>query len=152
MYFEDIQVGVRTCTIDQFDVTEGDIVAFARQWDPMDIHVDPEFAAKTPFGSLIAPGLFGVGVAVRMSQDMGSDNRNVVAGLGWQDIQFRNPIRPGDRLHLETEVIETRRSQSRPGTGISRTRLDVVQADGTVATSLVVSALVRCRRNREDHP
>jgi acyl dehydratase len=103
-------------------IQEDEIRRFAEAYDPQWFHVDPEAAARGPYGGLIASGWHTCAIAMRLAVD------NVLAGTetfgspGVAYIKWLNPVRPGDQLTLRGEVLETRRSASKPNLGILRWR------------------------------
>jgi len=121
-YFEDIQVGQRfrsgTAT-----VTAEDIKAFARQFDPQPFHLDEAAAKDTFFGGLAASGWHTAAVVMRLTVE--SDLRPAwgTIGAGVENLRWPRPVRPGDVISVEGEVLEVRPSRSRPDIGIVRIRL-----------------------------
>jgi acyl dehydratase len=116
-YFEDFQVG-DTKRYGRYEVTRDEIVEFARRWDPQPFHLSDEGAAATHFGSLSASGwhtaamTMAMNVAVMDESDGGS-----LGAIGIDELRWLQPVRPGDVLSVETEVVETRASQKRPEMG-----------------------------------
>jgi acyl dehydratase len=101
-------------------LTEEEIVSFARQWDPHFFHIDPErAAAEGHFGGLIASGLQTLGVYQRLWADQLSGHLRLIAGAGLDDVRFRRPVRPGDRLTGRSAVtsvdLEPARRRGRVG-------------------------------------
>jgi len=85
--------------------------------NPAAIHIDAEYAKGTEFGKPIMNSAFTLGLMVGISV---SDTTlgTTVGNLGWDEVRFPRPIFPGDTMHVETEVLETRDSKSRPDNGI----------------------------------
>jgi 3-hydroxybutyryl-CoA dehydratase len=112
-YFEDCGVGDRVVT-DGRTVTESDIVWFAQftgDWNP--VHTDAEFAKATPWGGRIAHGMLSLVLGLNL---LFRDNalarqvvpRRLVAIVGLEQIRFAAPVRIGDTLRLESEVVEVK--------------------------------------------
>lgn len=117
-YFEDYRVG-DTATCGTHLVSEEEIVAFAAQWDRLPFHLDRQAAASSHFGGLVASGCHVLAVALRLIN--ASDARPAILGaIGWDEVRFLQPVRPGDRLTLELACLETRPSASKPDLGIVR--------------------------------
>jgi acyl dehydratase len=101
-------------------VSEADIIAFAHQYDPQWFHVDAQRAATSRWNGLIASGWHTCCLAMKLVVD------NVLAGTesfgspGLTNLSWSNPVRPGDRLRLQIEVVDVRRARSRPTLGIVR--------------------------------
>ncbi|HEY2257633.1 MAG TPA: MaoC family dehydratase [Variovorax sp.] len=104
------------------ELTEAELLQFARAYDPQWFHTDAERAAHGPFGGLIASGWHTCGIAMRLIADAALAGSESFASPGLQYVKWPNPVRPGDRLRLVAEVIEARRSDKRPTLGILRWR------------------------------
>jgi len=103
-YFEDFQVGDVEVTRAR-TVTEADIVnfaAFSGDWYPL--HVDAEYAKKSPFGERIAHGMLVLSVATGL---MPLYEMAIVAFYGMDKVRFTAPTKIGDTIHVELEVLET---------------------------------------------
>lgn len=117
-YFEDYKVGDRTFC-GSHHVTEEEIIGFAQKWDPLPFHIDRGAGAASPFGGIVASGCHVLAIALRLIND--SDATPAILGaIGWDEIRFVKPVRPGDQLSLELECLEARPSTSRPDRGIVR--------------------------------
>ena len=127
-YFEDLAVGQKfgspTLTIDAEAIT-----AFAAQFDPQPFHLDDAAARQTVFEGLAASGWHTAALTMRLC--VASDFRPAggILGIGGE-LNWLKPVRPGDELRVEIEVIETRPSRSRPGQGIARIRVTTLNQDG----------------------
>jgi len=128
-YFEDFKVGDRF-TSGGMTVTETDIIAFARQWDPQPFHVDAEFASRSTFGGLIASGLHTMAVTLRLWLDQGVLRACSLGSPGLGEVQFVRPVRPGDTLRVLTDIVELRPSGSRSDRGIARIRQVTINQHG----------------------
>jgi len=115
-YWEDFQPGDET-THGTYEVTEEEILEFARRYDPQPFHVDPEAAAEGPFGGLIASGWHSAAIY------MGLFVRNVLldsASLGSpgvEELRWLVPVRPGDVLTGRSRIVEAWPSENNPGRG-----------------------------------
>ena len=102
--FEDLKVG-QSWASNGRTITQADIVAFATTTGDFNpLHVDAEFAKKTPFGEVVAHGLLGIAWAAGLSSQRPSVNTK--AFLGIRDWQFKMPLKCGDTIHVETIVLE----------------------------------------------
>jgi acyl dehydratase len=128
-YFEDYEPGA-AFEYGELTVTADEIVDFARQFDPQPIHIDPEYAARGPFGGLIASGWHTAGLFTRMFVDHYISHVASLASPGVDEVRWPVPVRPGDRLRARTTVLSSRLSRSRPDRGIVQTRCELYnQAD-----------------------
>jgi acyl dehydratase len=124
-YFEDIAVGHKQ-SFGRYEVTREEVMAFAAKYDAQPFHLDDEAAARTHFGRLSASGWHTC--AMTMAMMVESMKSRAQAGLGSpgvEDLRWIKPVYPGDTLRCETEVIEKRRSQSRPEMGLFKSRATV---------------------------
>lgn len=103
--WEDFKVG-RTWTHGHCTVTEADIVSFARQYDPLEIHVDPVLARESPLGVFCASAIHTLAIAQRLLCEAVLLQTRVVAGGGIDEVRMRAPVVPGDRLQVRIRVGE----------------------------------------------
>ena len=134
LYFEDIEPG-EVYELGTRTVTETEIVAFAREWDPQPFHTDPEAANGSVFGGLIASGWHTGSMWMRMYVDtmLGSAARG---SPGIEELRWLAPVRPGDTLSGRLEVLEATPSATRPDRGTIRIRGEMVNQDGVVVMSM----------------
>ncbi len=133
-YFDDIKVGAKTVSKPKL-VTKEEIIDFATKYDPQPFHIDEEAAKNSIYGGLIASGWHTASMMMRMLVD---NMDNETAGLGspgFDDLRWLVPVRPGDTLHMESVVSETRRSASRPDMGIVRAKVKVINQKDEVVLS-----------------
>ena len=125
-YLEDLKVGEKTQT-GSVTLTEAEILDFARRFDPQPIHTDPH----TP-GGLIASGWHTAAVVMRLVADARPLGNLPVLGLGVDGIQWPQPVRPGDTIQVEMEILEIRPSKSKPMHGIVKMRSTARNQNGEV--------------------
>src|SRR5436853_695847 len=118
LYFEEFTEGQVFEHAVTRTVTEMDNVLFTTMtMNPQPLHLDAEFAARTEFGRPLVNSLFTLGLVVGLAVPeltLGT----TVANLGFSRVDFPAPVFAGDTIHVVTDVLEARRSRSRPGTGI----------------------------------
>jgi acyl dehydratase len=115
LYLEDLSVGQRF-TSGTYRMDEERIKAFATEFDPQPFHLDAAAAQATLFRGLAASGWHTAAVAMRLLVTGGLPLGNGIIGLGG-DLTWPNPTRPGDTLHVESEIVEiipSRSSRTRP--------------------------------------
>ena len=119
-YFEDLEVGMRISHTTGRTVTEMDNVLFCSlTMNPQPLHLDEEFASKTQFGHRIANGIFTLGLIVGLTVPELTEG-TIVANLSYDRVVHTKPGFHGDTIRVETEVLETRDSRSKPHLGIVR--------------------------------
>ena len=126
-------------------VSEAEIIAFAKRFDPQPIHVDARFADSGPFGGLIASGWHTAGIAMRLIVTHYLSQVASLASPGVDELRWPTPVRPGDSLRLRTTTLETRWSVSKPDRGLIRTRAELLNQHDQTALSLVAMNLLRLR-------
>ncbi|MDA8373974.1 MAG: MaoC family dehydratase [Actinomycetota bacterium] len=118
MYFEDFLVGEVVSHAVTRTVTETDNVLFTcLTMNPQPMHLDVEFAAEHEFGKPLVNSLYTLGLVVGIAVPeltLGT----TIANLGFERVDFPNPVFAGDTIWVETEVISARESKSRPNAGI----------------------------------
>jgi acyl dehydratase len=144
LYFEDFPAGHRYTT-SAFCLSEDDIIGFARQNDPQPFHIDPEAARASPYGGIIASGFQTLIEAFKRTLDEGGWAGASMGSPGMEDIRWLAPVRPGDSLHVQAEVLEARASASRPDRGFVKIRHDVLTPDNRLAMSYTATHILRRR-------
>lgn len=142
-YFEDYVPG-SSYAFGSVTVTEAEILRFAGEFDPQDIHTDPEAAEQGPFKGLIASGWHTASLMMRMYADHYVSKVASLASPGVDELRWTRPVRPGDSLSIRTTVVSARPSQSKPDRGIVHTDIEVVNQRGE--TVLTLSAMNFLRR------
>jgi acyl dehydratase len=120
LFFEDFAVGQRYET-EGVIVTEAEILAFARQFDPQYFHLDAAAAAKSAFGGLVASGLHTLSLTMRLFFELNLWERAIVASPGLEHVRWLVPLRPGDTIRTTVEISAVKRSRSKPDRGIVST-------------------------------
>jgi len=149
-YFEDIAVGAKS-SFGNYPVTREEVIAFAQKYDPQPFHLSDEAAAATHFGRLSASGWHTCAMVMSMVVENLKNHRQAGLGSpGIDELRWLRPVYPGDTLRCETEVIEKRRSQSRPEMGIFKSRMTVFNQDGVAVMSMISNGLIRTRPAKDD--
>ena len=145
LYFEDVNVG-DTERFGHYEVTREEIIEYARQFDPQPFHLDDEAAKASPFGGLIASGWHTGAMLIRMLNDHSIPRAATTGALGFDDLKWVSPVRPGEVLSVETRVLEKTESRSRPEIGVVKVESRVANQHGELKMSLVSIVLYRRRR------
>jgi len=121
------------------------IKSFAAEFDPQPFHLDEEAAKRSLFGGLAASGWHTAAMTMKLL--VGSDLKPAggILGAGFDEFRWPKPVRPGDELHLEIEVLETRASKSRPDQGVIKVRTTTLNQNNE-AVQISVGNLIVPRR------
>jgi acyl dehydratase len=142
LYLDDLHVGQAFTSA--IHVVDGDqIKAFARQFDPQPFHLDDEAAKSTIFAGLAASGWHTAALTMRLLVEGGIPIAGGIIGAGVDELRWLRPVRPGDKLHVESEVVEVIPSTSRPGQGRVRVLSLTCLPDGEGVLSLIATLVVR---------
>jgi acyl dehydratase len=117
-WFDDLVLGMRFKSPDK-KVTREDIKRFAAEFDPQPYHLDETAAERTPLKGLAASGWHTAAIAMRLAVEVRPFGPHPLFGLGVDDLRWLAPVRPGDVIHLEGEVVELTPSKTKPQ-GIAR--------------------------------
>ncbi|MFA4835770.1 MAG: MaoC/PaaZ C-terminal domain-containing protein [Dehalococcoidia bacterium] len=144
-YFEDIRLH-EAYRSRAYLLTEKEIIDFASEWDPQPFHTDPDYAKNTRIKGLFASGIHLLAISVKLYNET-VPSMALIAGMGWDEISFVAPARPGDTLVFEGEAISKRNSESDAGVGIARYILKLIGQDNNPVITFKGTILVQ-KRNR----
>lgn len=139
-YLEDFAVGQRYHT-GTVVVRADEIKAFAARFDPQPFHLDEEAAKQSVFGGLVASGWHTASMAMRLIVDGDLKIAGGIVGLGGE-LTWPRATRPGDVLHVESEVLEVRPSRSNPDRGVIKVRNTTLNQDNEAVQIGVASLIV----------
>lgn len=134
-YYEDFDVG----DVEEFGsytVSKEEIIEFAEQFDPQPFHVDEEAAKESHFGGLIASGWHTASLWMRMMVEHHYDESASLGSPGVDDLQWTEPVRPGDTLSVRLEVVDKRPLESYPDRGLISTETEMVNQNGEVVLTM----------------
>ena len=151
LYFEDHIPG-SVEPMGSVKVTEEEIIAFAKRYDPQVFHVDPEAAKNTPFAGLVASGWHTVALAMRLIVDNRLSRVKNVGSPGAEEVRWLKPVRPGDTLTVQATIVEARRSRSKPDRGVIKALIEISNQAGEVVTTWKGVNIVLCRTARPSGP
>ena len=140
-YFHDFSEG-ETLDLGTVTITEAEIIAFGRQYDPQPFHVDPEAARASPFGGVIASGWQTGGLYMRAFVDGVLNHTPSMGSPGIDELRWQKPVRPGDTLRMKFVVLEVRPSRSKPDRGIVRSRGEVYNQHGELVMSIEAANII----------
>jgi acyl dehydratase len=129
-----------------FAFTEDDILTFATRYDPLPFHVDREVAKKSIFNGLIASGLHTLAAVHAMSIRCGFlSGPTIIVGAGIDELRFRRPVRPGDKLSVTARVLELNRSPRHNDRGVARIYYEATNQNGEVALTFIDNHVLQAK-------
>ena len=140
-YLEDLRPG-QVFASPSYTVTPEEIKGFAAAWDPQHFHLDEESAKSSFFEGLAASGWHTAAATIRMVVTSDLHLPLGVIGTGVEMLKWHRPVRPGDVLTAEIEVLETREMRSKPGLGLARLRVVTLDAGRQPVQTFETSVLV----------
>jgi acyl dehydratase len=143
-YLEDFAAG-QTYGSGRAVVDPARIKAFAAEFDPQPFHLDDEAASRTMFGGLAASGWHTAAITMRLLVESELKPAGGIIGIGFDEFRWSRPVRPGDELHVESQVLEVRASKSRPDQGLIKVRTTTLNQHNE-PVQVIVSNLVVPRR------
>jgi acyl dehydratase len=144
IFLDDLRAG-QIYQLGSATLSEEDIVSFAKQYDPQPFHIDPEAAARSIYGGVIASGWQTVCVFMRLFVDGLLERAAAMGSPGIDELRWLKPVRPGDRLEARVEVIGTRPSKSKQDRGLAKLRCVVADQAGDEVLTFVANVLFQRR-------
>jgi acyl dehydratase len=140
-YLEDYAVG-QIYWSGRKRVDKGEIIAFAKEFDPQYYHLDEEAAKRSPFQGLAASGWHTAGMTMRLLVEGEFRPAGGILGVGFDDLSWPRPVRPGDELRVKSEVLEVRPSKSKPDRGMIRVKNTTLNQNDEVVQMFTGNLLV----------
>ncbi len=140
LYLEDLYIGQRFAS-GTYQITEAQIKAFAQEYDPQPFHLEEAAAKASVFAGLAASGWHTAAIAMRLLVTSGLPLGNGIIGLGG-DLAWPKPTRPGDTLHVESEVLEIIPSRSKPNQALVKVRSTTLNQHGEAVHMFTSKVLV----------
>ena len=144
LYLEDFAVG-RIFRSARLRVEAGDIKAYAALYDPQPFHLDEAAAQASFFQGLSASGWHTAGMTMRLLVESDMRPAHGIIGVWAEEMKWPRPVRPGDELEVEAEVLAARASESRPGQGFVKMRCTTRNQRRETVQELVINILVPAR-------
>jgi acyl dehydratase len=139
-WFDDLKLGMRFKSA-VVTVSKEDILRFAREFDPQPFHLDEEAAKDTILNGLAASGWHTAALAMKLAITARPFGSHPLFGAGVDELRWLKPVRPGDSLHLEGEVVELVPSRSKPQ-GVARIKWTAYNQDGEAVYTFTPIAIV----------
>lgn len=127
------------------EVSEQEIIDFARRYDPQPFHTDPEAARRAGFGGLIASGWHTCALMMRVLVEGYISKEASLGAAGVDEIRWPTPVRPGDRLSVRATVLATRPSRSKPDRGVISSLFEVHNQHGELVMTAKTVGMLRRR-------
>lgn len=121
------------------------VKAFASEFDPQPFHLDENAARRSIFGGLAASGWHTAALTMRLLVESDFKPAGGIVGAGFEELRWPLPVRPGDELYVEAEVLEVRESKSRPSQGLIKVRTTTRNQKGEAVQISVGNLVVRRR-------
>lgn len=128
-YYEDIDVD-ETHDIGAYTADRTELLSFAERYDPQPIHVDPDAAAETMYGGIIASGWHTASSCMRLLVDGFLAETATLGSFGPDELRWRNPVYPGDTVHVEVRILGKTESTSRDDRGYVESEVEGTNGDG----------------------
>jgi acyl dehydratase len=140
LYFEDLKTGDKFQS-ETFAVPAREIIEFAEKFDPQKFHLHTKSAERSIFKGLVASGWHTAAITMRLFVRTLNFAEGAI-GLGVDELRWPSAVRPGDVLHVETDILEARPSRSKPDHGVIRLRNVTMNQRGEVVQTMSAHALV----------
>jgi len=121
------------------------IKSFATEFDPQPFHLDEKAADGSIFRGLAASGWHTAAITMRLLVESELKPAGGIVGAGFDDFRWPRPVRPGDELRVESEVLEIRPSKSRPDQGLIKVKTTTLNQNGE-AVQISIGNLIVLRR------
>jgi len=145
-FYEDCSVGEVIESSEEYEITAERLHAFAAEFDPQPIHIDADAAAAGIFGGLVASGWHTASVSMRLIVRTRIFDDGPVVGIGIDNLRFLKPVRAGDRLRAQAEVVGMRPSRSDESRGYLVLRITTTRQNGDQVLTQEWTVLVPRRK------
>jgi acyl dehydratase len=145
LYLQDFTPGQIFTGNTRIRIEESRVKTFASEFDPQPFHLDEGAAGASIFRGLAASGWHTAAVTMRLLVDSEFQPAGGIVGAGFDELRWPRPVRPGDELRVECEVLEVRPSKSRPEQGLVKLRTNTLNQDGEIVQTSVGNLVVPCR-------
>lgn len=144
-YFDDVRLGERWFS-EPILVSEDAIMEFGLTYDPQPFHTDAELAKAGPFGALVASGWHLAALAMKAFASSKPYGNTPIVGMGVDELRWLSPVRAGDVIVVQREIVAKKDSISHPDKGILRTSVQLVNQEGAIAMRFIAIAQMSRKR------
>jgi len=145
MYFEDFYPGQIFNSERSYRVTAKEIKSFGEQYDPQPFHIDETAGKNSFFSGLCASGWLTAAIVMRLRVESIKVAGGMI-GAGVEEMRWTHPVRPDDQLRTEAEILDVRRSATRPDYGVVRSRTTVFNQHNEIVMRSIVNWLAPLRK------
>lgn len=149
-YLEDFELGHKFVS-GRLSVEPERIKSFAGEFDPQPFHLNEDSARDSFFNGLAASGWHTAALTMRLLVESDFKPAGGIIGAGFDEMRWPRPVRPGDELHVESEVLEVRPSKSRPDQGLIKVRTTTLNQNNE-PVQVFVGTLIVLRRPKQSGP
>jgi len=143
-FLEDFAVG-QTFRSGRARIDKERIKTFGAEFDPQPFHLDEEAARDTIFGGLAASGWHTAAITMRLLVESDLKPAGGIVGAGADEFRWPRPVRPGDELRTESEILAVRPSRSRPDQGLIEVRTTTLNQHDEAVQIIIANLVVRRR-------
>lgn len=143
-YLEDFKPGEKF-TSAPLTVSEQDILDYAHKYDPQPLHADKEQAKRGLFGEIVASGFQTCALSFKLFFETGVITACNLGAPAVDEVRFLKPLKAGDTLQVEVEVLKVRPSATRPGRGILTLAYRTINQRGETMATMIIPHITRCR-------
>ena len=141
-YLEDFAVGQTCGGSTRLRVDAARIKSFAAEFDPQPFHLDEAAAQSSLFQGLAASGWHTAAMTMRLLVQSDLRPAGGIIGAGFDEFRWPRPVRPGDELRVESEILEVRPSKSRPEQGLIKVKTTTLNQDNEIVQMSVGNLIV----------
>jgi acyl dehydratase len=106
------------------------IRSFATEFDPQPFHLNEDAARASLFQGLAASGWHTAALTMRLLVDSDLKPAGGIIGAGFDELRWPLPVRPGDELRVESEILEVRPLKSRADRGVVKVKTTTLNQRG----------------------
>lgn len=143
-YYEDYPVGA-VFELGSVTVDADEVQSFAQRFDPQPFHIDPQAAALSPYGGIIASGWHTASLMMHLLARSFLSPASSLGSPGVDELRWLLPVRPGDVLSGRVTILSAKQSRSKPDRGIITTQIDMRNQEGQTVLSLKAANLLRLK-------
>ena len=126
-------------------LAKDELIAFGLRYDPQPFHIDEALAKAGPFGGLIASGWQTCGLVMKLYVDNFMTKVASLASPGVDELKWTRPFRPGENLSIRIEILDTRRSKSKPDRGLIHVLVQGFNQDGDLVVTFKALNMIGVR-------